>query len=79
MSYRNSSGCGGSLAVLIFVGLFFALFAGWTQGNMEWLFAKIAGHPVHVPYVLAMLANLFTNVFGFLFNILCELGKLIWP
>jgi len=79
--YRSSSGSG-CLPVLIFlfvIGLIFAFLAGWTEGNMEWLFGKIAGRPIDVPYWLALVANLVTNVFGIGFNILCELAKLIWP
>ena len=80
MSRNNSSsGCLPQLIFLLVVGLFFALLAGWTEGNMEWLFSKIAGHPVDVPYWLALVANIVTNIFGIGFNIICELAKLIWP
>ena len=79
--YRSSSGSGclPALIVLLVIGLIFALLAGWTEGNMEWLFGKIAGHPVDVPYWLALAANILTNVFGIGFNILCEIAKLVWP
>lgn len=82
MAYRSSIGavelasCG---CLLLAIGLFFALFASWTEGNMEWLFSKIAGHPVDVPYWLALATNIFTNIFGIVFNLLCELAKIIWP
>ena len=78
--YRSSNDSAlASCGCLLFLGLFFALFATWTEGNMEWLFSKIAGRPVDVPYWLALAANILTNVFGLGFNILCELAKLIWP
>lgn len=75
----SSSGCMPFLIFLLVAGLFFVFLAGWTEGNMEWLFSKIAGRPVDVPYWLALVANLLTNVFGIAFNIICELAKLIWP
>jgi ABC-type Fe3+ transport system permease subunit len=78
-SGSSSLGCLPYLIVLLFVGLIFALFAGWTEGNMEWLFSKVAGRPIDVSYWLALAANLLTNIFGIVFNILCELAKLVWP
>ena len=62
---------------MVFVFLF--LLAFWTETNMEWLFSKFAHRPIDVPYWLAAVATIFTNIFGLWFNILCELAKLIWP
>lgn len=79
--YRSSSGSGclPGLIFLLVIGIICCLFASWTEGNMEWLFGKVSGHPVDVPYWLAFFATFFTNIFGIGFNILCELAKLIWP
>jgi thiamine transporter ThiT len=79
MSRSNSLGCLPYLIVMLLFGLILALFAGWTEGNMEWLFGKVAGRPVDVPYWLAFVTTFFTNIFGLGFNILCELAKFVFP
>ena len=54
------------------------LMAGWTESNLEWICFLIKGEYVDVPYWLALLLTLFTNIFGFAFNIICELMKLVF-
>ena len=79
---RNNSGIfafGGGTVIIAIVSLLCLALSWWTQGNLEWGMGKIAGHVVHVPLWLAMLLTFFTNMFGVMFNLICELLKLVFP
>jgi hypothetical protein len=67
------------LIFLLVIGAIMLLFAGWTEGNMEWLLGKLANRPVDVPYWLAFLLTFLTNMFGIVFNLICEVCKIVWP
>lgn len=71
----NGSGCG--CGTLIVLGLFCLLFVNWTESNLEWVLGLIKGSPVDVPFWIAFILTFFTNIFGFGFNICCELIKLV--
>jgi hypothetical protein len=61
----------------LIVGGILCLFAGWTETNLEFWLTMIKGASVDVPYWIALLLTIFTNVFGLVFNILTELAKLV--
>ena len=65
--------------VIIFIAFMMlgALLASWTESNLEFWLTMIKGQPVDVPYALALILSIFTNIFGFTFNIISELFKLI--
>lgn len=80
--YRRQSNAGpmiGCLVVFLIIGLFCLAFSVWTEHNLEWCLLKLSGHPVDVPLWLAAALTFLTNMFGFLFNLICELLKLVYP
>lgn len=61
-----------SKVFLIFVAcvlLFAFIFVTWTQDELGYVLTLIKGHTVHVPFLIALICNLFLNVATFWFDV----------
>lgn len=65
-----------SIGGIIMIILSFPM-AFWTQRTIDFWGEKLSGHVVHVPYYLAYMLTVFTNIFGISTNLLSELIRLL--
>jgi uncharacterized membrane-anchored protein len=60
---------------LIIVPLLIGLLALWTNSNLDFWISYFKGHAVHVPYWMAFLLTLCTNVAGIAGNLIAQIAR----
>ena len=63
--------------VLLIVFVILALTVNWTDSNLDWLLSSIKGREIDVPTWISAIITFVGNGFVLVFNIICELIKLV--
>lgn len=61
-------------AIWIIIGIIISL---WTDRNLDFVCSFIAGRAVDVPYWLSLCASIVFSGFIFMFNVFCEILRLV--